>query len=254
MKFVATHDRTQSALRKWAGKHELLILQSFFWNVGTQLQKSHTGMLRGILHNILEKYHDLIPAVFPRLYSDKQPIIDHDAPTQVELKIAFEQLVARSAPFLRICVFIDGIDEFEGDYRDMSQSLCLIASNTMKVVVSSRPINACLNVFRGCPTLRLQDLTRNDMDIFIRDRLSSQLMMRDLQYESPEKARALIPEILEKAEGFFLWVRLVIKLLLDGLEDGDDVDDLIPKLRALPTDLRDLYSRMMSKMQPDHQI
>ncbi|KAK7187201.1 small s protein [Paraphaeosphaeria sporulosa] len=254
MKYIVSHPQTKAGLRKWAGQHKLLTQHFFFWNAGTQLQKSHTGMLRSLLHSVLTQYHDLIPAVFPTLYADGIPISDDEPPSYIELKSAFERLKIRSASFLRICIFIDGVDEFEGDHRDMSTFLCSIASSAIKVVVSSRPINACLNVFRKSPTLRLQDLTQDDMSVFIRDRLSSHPMMAELQAESPEKAATLKAEIQEKAEGVFLWVRLVIGLLLRGLEDGDDFDDLLPKLRALPSDLRELYTRMMQKMPSDYQV
>ena len=254
MKYIVSHPQTKAGLQKWAGQYKLLSLHFFFWNVGTQLQKSHTGMLRSLLHSVLTQYHDLIPAVFPTLYADGIPISDDEPPSYIELKGAFERLKIRSATFLRICIFIDGADEFEGDHRDMSTFLCSIASSAIKVVVSSRPINACLNVFKHCPTLRLQDLTQDDMSVFIRDRLSLHSMMAELQAESPEKAATLKAEIREKAEGVFLWVRLVTGLLLRGLEDGDDLDDLLPKLRALPSDLRELYTRMMQKMPSDYQV
>lgn len=254
MKYIVSHPQTKAGLRKWAGQHKLLSPHFFFWNVGTQLQKSHTGMLRSLLHSVLAQYHDLIPAVFPTLYVDKMPINDDEPPTYMGLKSAFERLKVRSASFLRICIFIDGVDEFEGDHRDMSSFLCSIASSTIKVVVSSRPINACLNVFKHCPTLRLQDLTQGDMSVFVQDRLSSHPLMVELQYESPEMATTLRAEIQEKSEGVFLWVRLVIGLLLRGLDDGDDFDDLLPKLRALPSDLRELYIRMMQKMPSDYQV
>ena len=121
-------------------------------------------MLRSLLHHILAQYRDLVPAVFPTLYADDgKPLSDDEPPSYVELKGAFERLKIRSATFLRICIFIDGIDEFEGDHRDMSMFLRSIASPSIKVVVSSRPVNGCLNAFKDCPTLKLQDLTRNDM-------------------------------------------------------------------------------------------
>jgi hypothetical protein len=254
MKYIVSHPQTKAELWKWAGQHKLLSPQFFFWNVGTQLQKSHTGMLRSLLHSVLAQYNDLIPAVFPTLYADRISITDHDPLSYIELKDAFERLKDRSASFLRMCIFIDGVDEFEGDHWDMSTFLCSIASSAIKVVVSSRPINACLNVFRHCPTLRLQDLTQDDMSVFIRDRLSSHPMMVELQAESSENTATLEVEIQEKAEGVFLWVRLVTRLLLRGLEDGDDSDDLLPKLRALPSDLRELYTRMMQKMPSDYQV
>jgi hypothetical protein len=173
MKFIVSNRQTKTELRKWAGQHKLLTPHFFSWNVGTQLQKSHTGMLRSLLHNILAQYRDLIPAVFPTLYANERtPLSDDEPPSYVELKGALERLKNRSASFLRICIFFDGIDEFEGDHRDMSTFLSTMASSAIKVVVSSRPINACLNVFRQCPTLRLQDLTYNDMNVFIQDRLT----------------------------------------------------------------------------------
>jgi hypothetical protein len=248
MKVIATDSRTTVELHKWAGNHELLIPHFFFWNTGSQLQRSHTGLLRALLHQALKKYHDLIPAVFPDLYSNEKLLFNGEEPAYVELKAAFERLKVRSAPFLRICILVDGIDEFDGDHRDMSEFLCSIASPTIKVIASSRPLNACLNAFKHCPTLKLQDLTRNDMDVFIRDRLNSHPVMRDLQAESPQKAHILFAELQAKAEGVFLWVRLVVGILLRGLDDGDDFDDLLPKLRALPSDLRDLYARMFAKL------
>lgn len=255
MKFIVSNGQTKTELRKWAGQHKLLTPHFFFWNVGTKLQKSHTGMLRSLLHTILAQYHDLIPAVFPTLYADdRMPPSDDDPPSYVELKGALERLKTRSASFLRICIFIDGIDEFEGDHRDMSTFLNSIASSAIKVVVSSRPINACLNVFAQCPTLKLEDLTYNDMSVFIQERLTSHPMMEDLQTDSPEKASILKAEIQEKAEGVFLWVRIVTGLILRGLEDGDDFDDLLPVLRSLPSDLRELYARMIQKMTPAYQV
>ena len=253
MKYIVSNPQTKAELRKWAGQHKLLSPYFFSWNIGTQLQKSHIGMLRSLLHSILAQYHDLIPAVFPTLFANRIPIGGDEPPSYIELKNAFERLKFRSASFLRICIFVDGVDEFEGDHRDMSTFLCSIASSAIKVIVSSRPINACLNVFRHSPTLRLQDLTQDDMQVFIRDKLSSHPMMVELQAESPGKAAILKMEIQEKAEGVFLWVRIVTGLLLRGLEDGDDFDDLLPKLRALPSDLRDLYTRMMEKMPADYQ-
>ena len=254
MKYIISNQQTRERLKEWAGQNKLLSPYFFFWNVGTQLQKSHTGMLRSLLHSILTHYNDLIPAVYPTLYAEGIPISNYEPPSYVELKGAFERLKVRSASFLRICIFIDGVDEFEGDHRDMSTFLCSIASSAIKVVVSSRPINACLNVFKSCPTLRLQDLTQDDMSVFIRDRLNTHSMMAELRIESPERAATLEAEIQEKAEGVFLWVRIVTGLLLRGLDDGDDFDDLLPKLRALPSDLRELYTRMMQKMPSEYQV
>lgn len=57
-----------------------------------------------------------------------------------------------------------------------------------------------------------------------------------------------------KAEGVFLCVRLVVRLLVDGLEAGDTIMDLQAKLQSLPRDLKDLYREMLSRTLPEYQV
>lgn len=52
-------------------------------------------------------------------------------------------------------------------------------------------------------------------------------------------------EIVERAQGVFLWVNLVVKSLLSGLGNRDDIADLQRRLRLLPTELEDLYEKML---------
>jgi hypothetical protein len=63
MKFIHGHSKTVAALKRWAGPNELVVLHFFFWNLGTTLQKSQVGMLRALLHEMLERFPELIPAV-----------------------------------------------------------------------------------------------------------------------------------------------------------------------------------------------
>ncbi|TAQ87101.1 hypothetical protein B7494_g4578 [Chlorociboria aeruginascens] len=257
MKFIVDDPRTMEALRKWAGGEQLLVVKFFFWNLGTLLQKSNVGMLRSLIHSVLEKYPELIPVVFPDLYqnwedSGTNSDADHD-PSYIEIKKAFGLPIKKSSSFLKLCIFVDGIDEFEGDHRDISMFLRSLASNRIKIIVSSRPISGCVNAFRGCPTLRLQDLTKPDMETFVKGNLSSHRSMVDLTKRFSQQANEIVTEIKTKAAGVFLWVKIVVRLLVDGLEDGDDIKDLRNKLRQLPPDLRDLYRRMIAKMQPEHQ-
>lgn len=90
-----------------------------------------------------------------------------DEPTFEEMKRTLEMFVEKASQFLKICIFIDGIDELAGDQKELAQLARSLAVGNVKVMVSSRPINASANVFRGCPTLRLQDCTRHDMDQYI---------------------------------------------------------------------------------------
>lgn len=163
-------------------------------------------------------------------------------------------MIAKSSGFLKLCIFVDGIDEFEGDHKDISAFLCTLAAGQVKVIASSRPISACVNAFQNCPTLRLQDLTKHDMELFVKAGLSAHPSMVALTSRFPEQASELVEEIKLKASSVFLWVKIVVRLLVDGIEEGDDIDGLQKKLSLLPPDLRALYRRMFAKMRPEHQV
>jgi hypothetical protein len=254
LRFIVDNEQTHDKLSLWAPQGQLLVLHFFFWNLGTPLQKSQTGMLRAILHKALYKYPELIPLIIPNIYSNWKDSYVNDEPTFAEMKRAFELFVEKAAQFLKICIFIDGIDELAGDHRDLAQLVRSLTRRNVKVVVSSRPINPSVNAFRGCPTLRLQDLTRHDMDQYIRGNLVDHQAMCQMSRFDPQLAGGLVSEIKLKAEGVFLWVRLVVRLLVDGLEAGDSVTDLQRKLRSLPRDLKDLYRRMLSRILPEYQV
>jgi myo-inositol catabolism protein IolC len=50
-----------SDLIRWAGDKILITASFYFWNSGTELQKSQVGLLQSILHEALTRQQDLIP-------------------------------------------------------------------------------------------------------------------------------------------------------------------------------------------------
>jgi hypothetical protein len=54
MNFVYDEERTRDALKVWAGQKKLLKPAFFFWNAGAEMQKSIGGLIRSLLHQILE--------------------------------------------------------------------------------------------------------------------------------------------------------------------------------------------------------
>jgi hypothetical protein len=69
----------------------------------------------------------------------------------------------------------------------------------------------------------------------------------------PDGVPQLTAEVVERAEGVFLWVRLVVRDLIQSLENGDNLEELRARLMALPSDLRHLYKRMFEKMSVEYQ-
>ncbi|PMD15289.1 hypothetical protein NA56DRAFT_350067 [Hyaloscypha hepaticicola] len=69
--------------------------------------------------------------------------------------------------------------------------------------------------------------------------------MERLELSNPNGARSLVRKVVTKANGVFLWVRIVTKSLLNGLRNWDDISDLQRRLDELPSDLNALYSHML---------
>ncbi|CZR68584.1 uncharacterized protein PAC_18483 [Phialocephala subalpina] len=73
MKYIFMHSDTQKHLRKWVATSEqsipLYVAGFFFWASGTKEQKSQSGLLRSLLHDILQQNRRLIPVVFPKQWS-----------------------------------------------------------------------------------------------------------------------------------------------------------------------------------------
>jgi hypothetical protein len=253
MKYIVGHQETKRLLNVWAASDQkkLFITEHFFWRLGTPLQRTTTGLLRTLLFKVLQEYPELIPVVFPIQYQSFTRETSEDPPNETETKTAWRLPLEKSESFLRLAVFIDGVDEFGGDHSSLTGFIRDLASDQVKIIVSSRPINAALNAFRHCPSLRLQDLTRNDMVQYIHGNLKAHSIMMQMARYHPQVSQSIFKELLEKSEGVFLWVSLVVKLLVDGLEAGDAIEDLQIKLRALPSDLRALYRRMMADIPPE---
>jgi hypothetical protein len=88
--------------------------------------------------------------------------------------------------------------------------------------------------FEKCPKLCLQDLTVNDIRLFVTDKFDEHTRMPGLYDDEPEMISKLIEEIVQLSSGVFLWVSLVTKSLLNGLTNWDSVSDLEKRLRELP--------------------
>lgn len=74
--------------------------------------------------------------------------------------------------------------------------------------------------------------------------------MCKLQSVDPGNAAELIADIVLKAEGVFLWVNLVIKSLLNGLQDRNTLSDLQRRVDLSSSRLRDLHARMLKSIDP----
>ncbi|KAI4277459.1 MAG: hypothetical protein L6R35_006150 [Caloplaca aegaea] len=249
MKYLFDNDTVKGALSEWAGTARLVVASYFSWNLGSPLQKSQVGLLRSLLHDILDQVPDLIPTVLPKLCRAAS-MRAHEELSSFELEDGLLRLAHQTDIPLKICLFVDGIDEFETDHSDIVRLFVSIPAAMCKVVVSSRPLPICFDAFDGCPSLRVQDLTHDDMRSYADTKVRTHKRWREFLEEEGWEAERIVDVLAEKAEGVFLWVVLAVASLLEGLRNYDRLSDFQIRLESLPPDLENLYSHMLNKMQP----
>ncbi|KAH7403119.1 hypothetical protein BKA64DRAFT_573567, partial [Cadophora sp. MPI-SDFR-AT-0126] len=252
MKYIYSNQRTFDGLEEWCGGKALHTAAFFFWNSGSEMQMSQLGLLRSIFHQILKNCPGLIPIVLPARWESSVLFGDDPQPwTLAELRNGFKLLAADNLDDKRICLFIDGLDEFDGDPMNLISLLKDIDSSpNIKICVSSRPWVEFEDAFRDRSSLRVQDLTYRDIQAYVSSHFLAHSGFAELERQEPEYASQLIEEITQKASGVFLWVNLVVHSLLAGFGNADRVLDLKRRLDFLPPDLENLYQKMLKSLDP----
>lgn len=266
MKLICRDARTNVVLAAWAGSKQLILGHFFFWKPGSSMQRSLKGLTQSLLYTILEQVPELIESAFPDQWKRTRSI-PWDNPCQVRLSLAdiqgaFQSLIRNDQVYSsrRFCFFIDGLDEFDEsnglDPEDRSTYADLIGflsewvqhRSEVKLCVSSRDWNLFRGAFTPRQKLRLQDLTKNDMRILIQSGLQEygNISLNGPQTESDFDD--LVNQIVDKAEGVFLWVVLVLKSLRQGLQHKDSPEALLRRLETMPQGLENFLGFMLESI------
>ena len=245
---TAGDPRCMDSLRIWAGDRPITVASFYFWASGKQTQCS--ALLRTLLYQLLSAYPDTIKVVSPAhwaagcLFDGKdslKPFSDRD----------LEEMLVKTVRHLdklgcALCLFVDGLDEFEGDPKLLIRVLrCIINDTRTKLCVSSRPWQHFEDSFGSGPSLRVEDLTLRDIEKFIADQFMADANFSRVRSLEPVYAAQLVSEVAKKSSGVFLWVHLVVTSLLDGMRDGDTISELQRRLDELSPDLEQLYDRIL---------
>ncbi|KAI1110172.1 hypothetical protein F5Y14DRAFT_429919 [Nemania sp. NC0429] len=256
MKYIMNHSRLQQLLSQWAEPKPFLLAKFYFWSAGTPMQKTQEALLRTLLHQCLTKRPELIPHVCPRRWAlfkvfGRAAIAEAPAWAWEELHESFSTFDLLVGEQFNLALFIDGLDEFDGNHQNLVDFVQLFHSRPgRKVCVSSRPWNVFQDAFSTNPSLRLENLTGGDIRSYVQGRLESSPAFMEYKAALPQQSNDLIKTILTKAQGVFLWVSVVVLDILEGLRDGDSWNDLCDMVDLLPDDLSHLYQRIWSNIKP----
>ena len=170
-----------------------------------------------------------------------------------QLRKALESIGTKSAVDVNICLFVDALDEHDGNHRELISILvCLtrLTDNTffrIRLCLAGRAENIFKDAFQCFPGFAIHELTTDDVRLYVEGRLRAQIGGK-LTDKDTQKLNILIGRIVIKAEGVFLWVRLVVDELIEGLCEGDSIEELQVLLSTIPTELSEFYTRAIRRI------
>ncbi|PMD43709.1 hypothetical protein L207DRAFT_376321, partial [Hyaloscypha variabilis F] len=267
MKFIVKDERTQQCLATEAGDlaHKLLC---YYFHEMSELPTKQERILDGLLHYILYQLLGSFPnlqrkisnlftqKVLPRCQGTWGNLT---SPWSLEhLKDALMQISEQNYVHGKICLFVDGFDECEGS----GQALGFVLSWLGKIQASGIKVKICiasrythdimesLKTSLQRPSLKLHEWTREDIQKYVQDHLND-AVGRSISLSSKSRkivGNQLVSNIVGKAEGVFIWVKLVVADLESGLEECQEESQLQSRLEALPPELKDLYDHIISEI------
>lgn len=259
MKFIASHEATRRALDTWSSGRELVIASFFFWSSGTPLQRSQDGLLRCLLYQILSQAPDMISIAAPRRWQTAGQTRMTEPWPRKEVSEAFVNIINVDRLDTNFCFFIDGLDEYGGSDLGSGESdldlvlhlKTLTSSPHVKLCLSSRPRNVFKGHFpdAGPHHIVLHDHTMKDIGRLVESRIEH---VKGLISMEPADLEELKDMIVERSSGVFLWVVLVVRELLDGLEPPFSMPELQARLDSLPTTLDAYFHRILDRVHPQY--
>ena len=224
------------------------------------MQKSAEGFLREVLYQMIHHQKQLFVLIYPifaRMSDQKGQSINSsqslaDGWTLKVLRDALELIGRQSTSEINICLFVDALDEQYGNHRELVLMLRSIAQLTdnpafrVRLALAGRPENVFKTAFQGCPGFSIHEYITDDIRHYAEDRIQAETP-RELSIEYEEALKNLVERIVQKAQGVFLWVRLVVGEIIEGICEGDTMEELTSLLSTIPTELRELYKRALCR-------
>lgn len=172
--------------------------------------------------------------------------------TSARLQNTLLHLLRQSHVPVSVCIFIDGLDEFEGSSDIVLNMIGKLANQTnVKICVSSRPLLVFEQAFSGKPSLKLQDLTFESIQKYAELKLAEPIQERvSLDNANRHKVEHLLDKIVRRADGVFIWVFIAVKNIREGLREMADMNELEQMIESLPSELEKLFMRMLDHIKP----
>jgi hypothetical protein len=289
MKLLHDYTAFKELLADWRTSKklsQLVVAGFYFYERGnSDLQKSREGFLRALLYSLLSQAPAFKPKVLgPKITPGHAPQTPGPmlSPVYVwsrdDLEKALLNFMTQKPDDMGVYLFADGLDEclssetlqrglthsdeddddegqftsakFKGHKEIADFHLKLARYSNTKICISSRPLEIFYNRFSGFPGLKLEDLTRNDIKVYVSETLQQASTSNGI---TAEELDYIVNRTVDVASGVFLWVVLVVDQLEARMIKGDGVKELNKRLHDTPKELvgvNGLFMRMLQDIDP----
>jgi len=256
MKYILGNAALRPHLEAWSGDLPLVIASYYAWNAGTSTQKSLLGLKRTLIFQVLDQNPQLLPIVAPRRWTSFWLLGTNDrihmrAVTGQEIEECFSNLLRVVDTKVSVAVFIDGLDELEvppNEIVNLVESIASFSQNNIKVCAASRPWVEFEDAYCDVPKLRMDLYTAKDMGVFVAERFGKCRAFSELSAIHPAKSLKLQNDLAQKANGVFIWLRLVVDALESAATDGSGISELSDIVEGLPADMCSLYDALWARI------
>ena len=218
-------------------------------------------MLRSLIIQILqcvpEEAHlvseELLPYKYDRLASQGGFPIRWDLN---RLSDVLQSLLDRVSQQQKLCFIIDGLDEYEGNPVEQERLTKLLTEFSLikdvKVLLSSRPEAHLHGALKHYPTLKLQDLTAEDIRQYADTKLRKNSWFQQFYAVAPRAVHNLVRSACVKADGVFLWLSMAVQELIVGLTKLDTLPQLWERLEGMNGTLNGLFRQCLNRIDAVH--
>ncbi|KAF1974533.1 C2H2 domain-containing protein, partial [Bimuria novae-zelandiae CBS 107.79] len=234
-------------------KRNTCITSYFYCHYEGQRCNTAVGVLKGLIHQLLSRYPDLVPPCHAKKSKSGEPVLR----SFILAKIVFEDFC--SIPD-KIFIVIDGLDECEQyerkqlleflvdivtqcDTNDPGKLRVMIVSQDYPDIKRALHTSSTSKIVPKIVSMSAAD-NENDISSFVRiwvDRIAAKHELFD--EEAKEYLRNLT---VERAKGMFLYAKLVMENLHQQPTRGDLLDSI--STNNFPDSLKDAYERIVTRI------
>ena len=223
------------------------ILASFFFHGrGSLIQKTPLGLLRSLLHQILQQVPDLLTK-FASLYRQRCNTEGQNGQKwdwrERDLQKFFNLHVNETARTFPMRLYIDALDECGQDpaislveyFRRFAGSVAICFACRHYPIISLEEAGIEISVERQ---------NAPDINAYITNKM--QHAIRNEKFAS-----SIRHEIMERSAGNFQWVALVTPRVIQSYKNGKTLTAICVLIRMLPSELANLYEEIIGRIEPD---